>query len=674
MLPSPLKDADSSFILPDQTCQRFTLAEIEAATENFDEALVIGRGGFGKVYKCSKIGSMSHVAVKRLHSMSNQGAHEFVSEVKVLSKLRHGNLVSLIGYCNEVKEMVLVYEFMPNGTLEDHLRSPDLSLSWLQLLKICIGAARGLDYLHMGTSTQHGVIHRDVKSSNILLDANFAAKISDFGLAKVGVIDQTRTHMSTAVKGTFGYMDPCYIYTGKLTMKTDVYAFGVVLFEVLSGRKAVDSSLDEEHWGLAAWAQHQIKEGKINQNIDPRLIGQISKKCLKEFVSIAGHCLHTQPKHRPTMAEVVFKLESILSQERESANSVVDDEGFIFKLRSLFVGKVADVNDPIGKDTDESFRTFTYAELVIATNGFQDKKQFPNINESIYKGWVDEKTYAPTKYGVGLAMYVRKMEIPTRKDIKPEDFNHPNIVKLLGYCLNYHELFCVYKLISGITLDRYLYEESRRTSLSWVARLKIAIGAAEGLLYLHKRNQPAYSQFKTHHILVDEDFNARLTDIGFDTHTFQLDAYYYAAVYNESDTFDGFAIKSEVYAFGVVLLEILTGMKVYDRRRPLEKQKLVEWAIPILTDEVKLRMIMDPQFQHIDCPPKEAFKFAQLILNCLQPKQEKHTSMEYILKVLHHCYQNEIKTVWLLKLKQNSSYINRPLNVRIRGPGNQMNK
>ncbi|CAI9282976.1 unnamed protein product [Lactuca saligna] len=627
MLPTPIKDTNSSFIFPDQTCQRFTLSQIQSATQNFDEALVIGRGGFGKVYKCSKIGSMTDVAVKRLHSMSDQGANEFESEVKVLSKLRHGNLVSLIGYCYEEKEMVLVYEFMPNGTLEDHLRSPDSSLSWLQLLKICVGAARGLDYLHMGTSTQHGVIHRDVKTSNILLDADFAAKISDFGLAKVGVIDQTRTHMSTAVKGTFGYMDPCYFYTGKLTMKSDVYAFGVVLFEVLSGRKAVDSTLDEEQWGLAAWAQQQIKEGKLNQIIDQRLIGQISRKCLKEFASIAG-----------------------------KVDSAIENKSDFSSHDKPIVITVDTANEVI---TNQSFRTFTYDELVIATNGFKDEEQSTAFNEYIYKGWVDERTYEPTKHGVGLPMHVRKKEISTqKKDIKFEDFNHPNLVKLLGYCLNNHQLFCVYEDISAISLDKYLYGESRRTSLSWVARLKIAIGAAEGLVYLHKRKQPAYSQFKTNHILVDTDFNARLSDFAFDPYSFQLDAYYYAApewFRYQADTFDGldplrlpedgFAIKSEIYAFGVVLLEILTGMKVYDKRRPLGKQKLVEWALPLLADEVNLSVIMDPRLQHNDSSPKRAFKLAQLVSKCLQLKQDKRPSMEYILQVLHHCYQKEIKTV-----------------------------
>ncbi|XP_071740550.1 putative receptor-like protein kinase At5g39000 [Rutidosis leptorrhynchoides] len=281
ILPEYMKSADTnpSIILPDQTCQRFTLAEIHSASNNFDETFVIGRGGFGEVYKCTrKIGLVDQVALKRLITTSSQGAREFEAEVEVLSKLRHGNLVSLIGNCNEENEVVLAYEFMPNGNLQDLLHNTGTDLSWLQRLKICIGAARGLDYLHTGPSTQHGIIHRDVKTSNILLDANFAAKISDFGLAKVGPINQTQTFVSTRVKGTFGYMDPSYFLSGKLTRKSDVYAFGVVLFKVLSGRQAVDRSIDEEQWSLAVWVQDQIKDGKLNQIIDPRLNRQISKK------------------------------------------------------------------------------------------------------------------------------------------------------------------------------------------------------------------------------------------------------------------------------------------------------------------------------------------------------------------------------------------------------------
>ncbi|KAI3500492.1 hypothetical protein L1887_36314 [Cichorium endivia] len=255
-------------------------------------------------------------------------------------------------------------------------------------------------------------------------------------------------------------------------------------------------------------------------------------------------------------------------------------------------------------------------------------------------------------------MYVRKMEIQTWKlDMNLKDFNHPNLVKLLGYCFRHNcLLFCVYEIISGITLDKYLYGEPGRTSLSWVLRLKIAMGVAEGLLYLHLRKQPGYSQFKTNLIWVDMDFNARLSDYVFDSCTFRIDPYYASPEWfrHRANTFDGhgwqppadgFVVKNDVYAFGVVLLEILTGMKVYDDERPRGKQNLVKWATPLLADEVNLRMIMDPQLQHNDCPPKGAFKLAQLVSNCLQPNKDKRPSMKKILEVLNHCYQEEIKTV-----------------------------
>ncbi|KAI3828649.1 hypothetical protein L1987_02757 [Smallanthus sonchifolius] len=270
---------------PEQPCRCFSMFELSSATDGFDEKWCIGQGGCGKVYK-GKIsdGPTNTYAIKRLHFMSDQGEPDFWVDVEMLSRLRHCNLVSLIGYCNEGKDMALVYEYMPNGTLYDHFHKKGTVLNWSQRLKICIGAARGLHYLHTGTGTQHGVIHRDVKSSNILLDQNYAAKIADFGLAKIGPTNQTHTYVSTAVKGTFGYMDPDYFYTGRLTRKSDVYAFGVVLLEVMCGRPALDKSLDE---GLAIWAQDRIKQGNLTQIIDSRLRDHISKSSLKEFTRTA---------------------------------------------------------------------------------------------------------------------------------------------------------------------------------------------------------------------------------------------------------------------------------------------------------------------------------------------------------------------------------------------------
>ncbi|PWA90535.1 protein kinase C, alpha/beta/gamma type, Ephrin receptor type-A /type-B [Artemisia annua] len=277
MRPATAIKDKSAFLWPGQVCRHFTLHEIKSATRNFNKKLVIGRGGFGDVYKAKiKNGSTNAtVAMKRLDLQSSQGAPEFWAEVEMLSKLCHYNLVSLIGYCNDEREMVLVYEYMQHGTLEDQLRRAE-KLSWLQRLRICIEAARGLDYLHTGTGTRYGMIHRDVKTSNILLDENLTAKISDFGLAKISPINQAHSYVSTRIKGTFGYMDPSYVNTGKLTRKSDVYDFGVVLLEVLCGRRAVDTTLNEKEWGLATWAQHCIKKRRVSRIVDWTLHGQIS--------------------------------------------------------------------------------------------------------------------------------------------------------------------------------------------------------------------------------------------------------------------------------------------------------------------------------------------------------------------------------------------------------------
>ncbi|GJU20232.1 putative serine/threonine/dual specificity protein kinase, catalytic domain-containing protein [Tanacetum coccineum] len=214
----------------------------------------------------------------------------------MLSRVRHGHLVSLIGYCSEFNEMMVVYEYISGGDLAKRLHKVDgksirTPLSWVERLKICIGAARALDYLHTGTGVKNIIIHRDVKSSNILLDENMAAKVSDLGLSKIGPVDQSCTHVSTNVKGTFGYLDPNYFMTGRLTRKSDVYSFGVVLLEVLCGRPAVDPSLDER--GLVGWAQRNIKEGTLNDIIDLNMTGLslCSRKkipILKAFVKIAG--------------------------------------------------------------------------------------------------------------------------------------------------------------------------------------------------------------------------------------------------------------------------------------------------------------------------------------------------------------------------------------------------
>ncbi|TYG60769.1 hypothetical protein ES288_D07G094100v1 [Gossypium darwinii] len=275
--------------LPDQLCQCFTLAEIQAATNDFDDAFIIGHSRFGNVYKGFISRIKSEVAIKRLNSMSQQGAREFWTEVQLLSQLRYVNLVSLIGYCDD-NEMILVYEYMANGIPRDHLYNTKKNpLSWKQRLKICIGAACGLDYLH--SEAIHRIIHRDVKSTNILLDEQYVAKISGFDLSKMSPISMTNVPLTTVVKGTFRYMDPEYYKRLRLTEKLDVYSFGMVLFEVLFARAAVDSEVEYSQISLADWVRKCVANESINESIDPLLKGKISPSCLRTFSNIAENCI-----------------------------------------------------------------------------------------------------------------------------------------------------------------------------------------------------------------------------------------------------------------------------------------------------------------------------------------------------------------------------------------------
>lgn len=296
----------------------FSYKEIKAATNNFKE--VIGRGSFGSVY-LGKLPGGKLVAVKVRFDKTQLGADSFINEVYLLSQIRHQNLVCLEGFCQESKQQILVYEYLPGGSLADHLygaNSKKGSLSWVRRLKIALDAAKGLDYLHNGNEPR--IIHRDVKCSNILLDSEMNAKVCDFGLSKQ-ITQADATHVTTVVKGTAGYLDPEYYSTQQLTEKSDVYSFGVVLLELITGRKAIDNTKTHREQNLVAWARPLFKDRKkFSQMADPLLRGQYPVRGLYQALAIAAMCVQEQPNMRPIIADVVTALNYLATQKYDPQN------------------------------------------------------------------------------------------------------------------------------------------------------------------------------------------------------------------------------------------------------------------------------------------------------------------------------------------------------------------
>ncbi|KAL6529090.1 Serine/threonine-protein kinase pbs1 [Orobanche hederae] len=294
--------------------QTFTFRELANATNNFRPECFLGEGGFGRVYK-GMLANGQVVAVKQLDRDGLQGNREFLVEVLMLSLLHHPNLVSLMGYCADGDQRLLVYEFMPFGSLEDHLHDlpPDKeALDWNTRMKIAAGAARGLEYLH--DKANPPVIYRDFKSSNILLGQGFSPKLSDFGLAKLGPTGD-KSHVSTRVMGTYGYCAPEYAMTGQLTVKSDVYSFGVVFLELITGRKAIDSTLPQGEQNLVAWARPLFNDRrKFAKLADPRLQGRFPMRGLYQALAVASMCIQEQAAARPLIGDVVTALSYLANQ------------------------------------------------------------------------------------------------------------------------------------------------------------------------------------------------------------------------------------------------------------------------------------------------------------------------------------------------------------------------
>ena len=299
----------------------FTANDLEKATDNYHESRILGQGGQGTVYK-GILPDDKVVAIKKSKMMDRSQVEQFINEIHILSQINHRNVVKLLGCCLETKVPLLVYEFVTNGTLSSHIydKNRRSSLPWETCLRIASETAGALSYLHSSASTP--IIHRDVKSTNILLDDNFTAKVSDFGASRFVPLDQTQ--VATLVQGTFGYLDPEYLYSGQLTDKSDVYSFGILLLELITGKKVICPDRPEKERNLAALFHHAMEENRLLEVLDDRILNEENVQYFKEVAMLVKRCLKVKGQERPTMKEVAMELERVVKPKAKHA-CVEDD-------------------------------------------------------------------------------------------------------------------------------------------------------------------------------------------------------------------------------------------------------------------------------------------------------------------------------------------------------------
>ncbi|CAI8617995.1 unnamed protein product [Vicia faba] len=281
--------------------KKYTYAELAHAANNFKDEHKLGQGGFGGVYRGFLKDTKSYVAIKRVSEDSHQGIKEFASEVTIISKLRHRNLVQLIGWCHERKKLLLVYEYMPNGSLDIHLFKKQSFLKWAVRYTIAKGLASALLYLH--EEWEQCVIHRDIKASNIMLDSEFNAKLGDFGLARF--VDHGKGAQTTALAGTMGYLAPECATIGRASKETDVYSFGIVALEILCGRKPIENKTQENEINIVEWVWGLYGRGGILEAVDPRLSGDFDEEQIKCLMIVGLWCAHPDPNNRPSIRQAI---------------------------------------------------------------------------------------------------------------------------------------------------------------------------------------------------------------------------------------------------------------------------------------------------------------------------------------------------------------------------------
>ncbi|XP_035836233.1 uncharacterized protein LOC110942571 isoform X2 [Helianthus annuus] len=641
---------------------RLRLTDIELATDKFSETCCIGSGGYGMVYKAEldhfdgmnslKIEEKnkgefrkkhSCVAIKRLHNrVDAQGEQGFVSEIETLSNCKHPNIVSLLGFCDEGRELILVYEYVAKGSLDDYLGNMDglNNLLWAQRLQICLDIAHGLNYLHTHIEGKPMIIHRDIKSANILLDDNWVAKIADFGLSKLQRATQQGTTLITNnIAGTEVYLDPEYKNTGKLKKESDIYSFGVVLFEVLCGRLAYDEIYGGR--GLPSVARQRFNDGTFKEMVDPKLMeadeiismlkGGVNQDSLETFSKIAHQCLAETQSGRPTMEVIIKELEKALNFQCHDSQKNKDNLHISLKAIKLGTQNFSDCNC-IGEGRfwklyeGEVDHAFACTRVVV-------------------KRW-DEK------YHQGYIQFLKEFETLLK-------CKHENIIGLVGYCNEMKEKIIVYEHACNGSLAKHL----DNPTLTWMKRLKICIDAATGLKFLHEGGVDQQQDLMVHRdirsgsILLDADWNAKISNLEFSTKVFEraqhLDdnaCFSLGYIDPEYEPHDFLTQPSDIYSLGVILCEMLCGRLAWAEGCKHHSQSLGPLFVKHYNEKGDLdEMIFEGIKEQIT--PQSLTTLQMIAIQCLQVDGFKRPTIDQIIIQLQKALEfQEDYEIWEPKL------------------------
>ncbi|CAI9269060.1 unnamed protein product [Lactuca saligna] len=585
---------------------RIPLDEILRVTSNFSPNTRIGDGGFGMVYmgELSKDGKTRTVAIKRLNKDGYQGNNEFRNELEMVSSFHHPNIITFIGYCDEANEMIIVYDYAKNGSLDHHLQKPEKMrrLTWAQRLKICLGAAKGLKYLHSGLGEHNRVIHRDMKSANILLDDNLEAKICDFGLSRFGARNLEDTQLITKIAGTRFYMDPLYAERSRLTKESDMYSFGVVMFEMSSGTLVYNQKCfgDDENPQylfdvVRSCYDDDKKAARPDKLIDPFIKDHTDMNSFNTFNKIAHKCVNLKLEQRPTMEKIIRKIEQALEIQLNHDESPT--------TRSL-----------------DSFQ-IPLEEINLATQNFNHETCIGEYEYGVvhrgqlYERW-QNRTMAITRLN---REGYRSWGQDVNKELRMlSRFHHQNICRFIGYCEEANETIIVHEYaVNGNVADHIGHRGTNKLpNLTWAQRLKIIQGVARGLQCLHLALGEGIREIEgsviCENILLDESMEPKISFFGLSRQ---------GPTYHEPREHI-----SDMYSFGVIIFEILSGRRANDLKIYIREDEQFDQLQEYYRNN-KLNVFIDDYIRdQIDSPCLNIL--IDVAYRCIKKRSHRHIMKE----------------------------------------------